>query len=834
MIRKENIDVFVNKYIILVDKMNASQLNYIVETGEFITNWLVSDTIEVPFEAKPVPTSFPYYYPGISVKDENGKERVSPAKKEFLETGIFRNSGYPAGITMEQLYYPFDTNKVDFSGVWDFPADITFYAKAYVTSEEAGEHAFTLYASGAVKVWVNGKLEAEFYPYESNIEQCLDVKLLLQDGENEIVVGYNDYGERNIVFKFGMKNLGSAVSVSLPIEADIEKMKRVNRSLQSIYLDKLSYEEGNITFLMEHPMEDEVELEISVSDTKKRFVAAIGMNQIIWGDVAELPIGYQQFTINICVDAVQLTNSLWAEIYPKVLEIETPTSYEERVKATLDFAVNNLKPSLDSYIASLSQGNNAYEKCAKALEHDIKFVQKRGDCSDFRVLRFLWIMHKFRHLLTKEQAKLFEETLLEFRYWFDEPGNDAMWFFSENHALAFHAGELLAGELYPEQIFTNSGLTGNEHKEKAKKRIVEWFEKLLAHGYNEWNSAAYITVDVMTYITLFELSKDEEIKELARRAMDMTYELFARNSYQGVLGTSNGRTYARDLMANKCLASNSCLWLAWGVGRLNQHVAPATYIALSGYRPPKELEKIAKWTKTEQLIVTELQGTNKVSTTLCKTKDYIIGTCVSPRTGYFGSQEHLLNIFLADTDNRIWVNHPGEGKIFGQRRPGYFSGNGLTPMVEQQNNVAVMSYQFPEEMLQRAEVNYTHIFCDSNACDEVVMEGNWVFIRRKKGYVALYSTNGIRMSETPCLKGKEYISTGINGTWFIKASCEKEVGSFEKFRNYFTTHIPVCKNDKLYYEDYQYGNMEFSLMEEGYIRKILASPSAKELGLRSL
>ena len=30
------------------------------------------------------------------------------------------------------------------------------------------------------------------------------------------------------------------------------------------------------------------------------------------------------------------------------------------------------------------------------------------------------------------------EAILGFRYWLDEPGNDVMWYWSENHVLCFH------------------------------------------------------------------------------------------------------------------------------------------------------------------------------------------------------------------------------------------------------------------------------------------------------------------------------------------------------------------------------------------------------------
>lgn len=812
--------------------MQASHLDGVVGTGEFLTDWLVSPIQEVPFEGKKVPMPFQNYSPGCSVKDENGKEIVSPPKAEYVARGDFRASGYPSGVAVDRLYHPFDTNRVDFSGVWTFPAGITFYARTDVVLEQPVRQPVELFASGALKVWVNGVQAAEFYRYETNSEGSMQTVLDLPAGRSEIMVGCNDYGERNIVLKFGLKNLGAPLSVSLPIAADVEKIVRVNSALQSLSLDRLSYRAGIIVLYAEHPFEDDAELQIRAGGLSRSFPVKAGQKDIPLWDASELPIGYQCFEICTTVDTVELHTSRWAEIYTEVPS-PAPASYEERAKEIVQFARRRLSPSLDSYIAALSEGENPADEFSSVLEREFDHIRRRGDCADFRMQRLMWILKKFRSRLTEQQAAQMEDLVLNFRYWYDEPGNDAMWFFSENHALSFHSSEMVAGEMFPDTVFPNSGLTGRQHAAKAKKLITEWFEKLLRYGYNEWNSVAYISVDMFSYITLFELCADAEVHALAQRALDMTFSLFAENSFYGVLGTSNGRTYPRDLLAARCLATNSMLWLAWGCACLNQHIDPALQIAISGYRPPENLAHIANWNRSEKYVAQRKEGTLRVPTVLCKTKDYILGTCISPRTGYLGSQEHLLNIFLQDSEMRIWINHPGEGKVFGERRPGYFSGNGLTPLVTQKGNIAVMSYRFPQALLDRAEVPYTHVLCDTLQCDEALAEDHWLFVRRGSAYAGIYSTNGLRASDRTLLKGFEFISPGINGTWFVKVSCEAEIGSFEQFTAYLRAHTPVF-GETVQYTDYEYGHVEFTLLEEEYLRKVLNTPAAQVIGLRDL
>ena len=135
---------------------------------------------------------------------------------------------------------------------------------------------------------------------------------------------------------------------------------------------------------------------------------------------------------------------------------------------------------------------------------------------------------------------------------------------------------MLAGELYPEEIFTNSGFTGREQSARAKRLIVEWLQKLLDFGYNEWNSPCYIPVDMLSYVSLLVLCRDEEVKELAGRALDYTYEIFAENSFHGLLAGACGRIYTKELLANKNLETNPLMWLAWG-GRLSERPCGSSY-----------------------------------------------------------------------------------------------------------------------------------------------------------------------------------------------------------------------------------------------------------------
>lgn len=801
--------------------MEEKSLNYSVLKNEFVTYWLTSDVLELPFEARPVPDVFENYHPGASVKGADGKERLSPAKKEFLERGDFRKSGYPADVKMDRLYFPFDTQRVDFSAAWDFPTDIRFYARTWTVCEEDCTWRAELFTCGAMKIWVNGEEEAAFDPYEANLEKHCEAALSLKAGINELVVGCNNYGERNIIFSFGLRNLSEErMEFFLPVSADTGAIREAQEVVSSLYPERLSYDCGTITFRAQHAFQRDTPVRVKAGGRIKNLLMQAGSHELVWGDAQELTAGYYEFTVSVDVEGVTLQVTLGAEVFPEQkegesdIQSETAASLEERKRQALDHILAHTPKTFERYLACLAKGENPVEEYRDCWTENADYVNRRGDCADFRAVRLLWAMIRFGDLLTEEQKALFRKTILNFRYWYDEPGNDAMWFFSENHALSFHTAQLLAGELYPEEVFENSGYTGKRQAERAKRLIVEWMEKFLKRGYNEWNSPCYIPVDMMAYLSLLELAKDEKVRRLAQRALDDTCEILAENSFHGFLAGACGRIYTKEILADRNMGTNSPMWILWGEGCLNAHQSPALFLALSDYRPPERLKEAACWDKKLPYIKERRQGNLRVPTMILKTADYSMASCLTPRTGGPGSQELLMNVFLGDGRLRVWINHPGERKIFGIRRPGYFNGNGLTPLVSQRKNVAVVSYGFSEKLFRVVEADFTKAFCDLSLCDETDIRENWAFVRKGEAYLAIYAQNGLQISRKPPLQEKELISPGLQNNWLVKVSNKTEAGSFEKFIAWQLEHTPAVENGMLVFWDRTFGRMEFVLMKE--------------------
>ena len=126
----------------------------------------------------------------------------------------------------------------------------------------------------------------------------------------------------------------------------------------------------------------------------------------------------------------------------------------------------------------------------------------------------------------------------------DQPGADAMCFWSENHQILFHTCEILAGQLLPDELFANAGLTGSQHRAKGEERALSWLRKRAAGGFREWDSNTYFEEDVLALSHLVDLAENDDVRELAAVVLDKMFFGLAVNSFKGAFGSSHGRTYS--------------------------------------------------------------------------------------------------------------------------------------------------------------------------------------------------------------------------------------------------------------------------------------------------
>lgn len=177
------------------------------------------------------------------------------------------------------------------------------------------------------------------------------------------------------------------------------------------------------------------------------------------------------------------------------------------------------------------------------LTRACEYVDGRYDCSDFRLQSMMRILYVHSDKVEPSALQRMKETFLGFKYWMDQPGEDSMCYWSENHQILFAASEYLAGQYYPGEIFTNDGKTGSEHMEMARQRILIWLDQRWLYGFTEWYSSVYYVEDIAPLANLIEFAKDDEIVSKATAIMDLLLFDVASQSYKGSFITTSGRAY---------------------------------------------------------------------------------------------------------------------------------------------------------------------------------------------------------------------------------------------------------------------------------------------------
>jgi hypothetical protein len=281
--------------------------------------------------------------------------------------------------------------------------------------------------------------------------------------------------------------------------------------------------------------------------------------------------------------------------------------YESRRRAYLAHILRNPAPqntkSAWHELARLAAGGTAHEGVFHAA---LDFIDARKDCSDFVLHGILRLLEGERQggraippvpvrLLSSEFLARARAAVLNFKYFPNEPGIDSMCTWTENHYILFTSAAYLAGEMFPNQVFTNSGASGRELVELNRPRIHRWLDLRFRTGFSEWLSHVYYDEDLTALLALYDFAADEELRRRAEMVLDLLLFDMVLNSFKGVFGSTHGRAYenTKKWSSNEGTTDTSKLLFGSGVFSGFDNMSAAAF-ALSGYRPPKVLEEIAR------------------------------------------------------------------------------------------------------------------------------------------------------------------------------------------------------------------------------------------------
>lgn len=231
----------------------------------------------------------------------------------------------------------------------------------------------------------------------------------------------------------------------------------------------------------------------------------------------------------------------------------------------LDAATASLSPQqITSVLAHLGREavDPSYQAPVAAVPADawdavFTKIANLKDTSDFDVLLLLNVLYRAdgHPMLHPDLWQRIEDAVLGFKYWYDQSGPegvvDHMWYWTENHQAIFHTIEYLAGQRFPERVFTHTGMTGAEHMAAARERLLRWFELRARFGFSEFLSNTYYAFDLRPMLTLAEFAEDEDMVRRAQMTVDLLVYDLAIHTFRGAFGSPHGRafksnkTYAR-------------------------------------------------------------------------------------------------------------------------------------------------------------------------------------------------------------------------------------------------------------------------------------------------
>ena len=223
-------------------------------------------------------------------------------------------------------------------------------------------------------------------------------------------------------------------------------------------------------------------------------------------------------------------------------------------------------------------------------------IDRRRDCSDFAMHGILRLLYQYgdADAFSDELLAHARQSVLDFKYWPDEPGTDSMCTWSENHHILFASAGYLAGQRYPDQAFTNSGWTGRQQMARHRPRILRWLDLRFRTGFSEWLSNVYYDEDLTALANLVDFCEDEEIVRRATMVLDLMLADLACNSFRGCFAGTHGRSYEGHKKSARHEATSTVSKLCFGVGRFRSGSMSGTSMALSPkYRMPKVLYGIA-------------------------------------------------------------------------------------------------------------------------------------------------------------------------------------------------------------------------------------------------
>ncbi len=765
----------------LSDDGQPARSVYRVSPGETITAWILSEVSEAYFPGQPAPAE-----DRVGYKFINGFVDVGdlPCRKAFWAQMVGRHIEPRLHWQPGALCLPGANRRVEFTGFWHVPTHVSRWLRGTFLVDQAQEVSMRLRTCGGVRIWVNGSEQVRFEPFRRNAESETDIVLALNAGSNDVLVLTEDLAERDTNWFFELELSGSApLQIALPSVVDRDAVRQLEPLARSIRPSADVFADQPLEIIFDNPPDFDVPVHLEVySHGHDRSVLGIAdltlpshRSKLIAETITNVPDGYHGVRVKIGSGTATVDRHIDAAFMHSLMPPKAASSLAQRKLEALAFSARHGADRIGRVLAMAASGDVDEKAAGSIIDATLASIDRREDCSDFSMVPLLWLLAAHEQALPPSTTAKIRTSVAAYRYWVDEPGNDVMWFWSENHVLCFHTSQLIAGQLLPETVFSASGRTGRQQAELATARLHRWFDSVEAHGLAEWNSAAYYPVD---FIGLFALERwaEPDLAARARGQLDLIFRMIALHTLAGVPAGSQGRAYDKELRAGPLTELAPFARVAFGSGWLNGGVASLPMFCAGSYEPPQDLAQYAQLESPRNIEARYSQGLEPAKLVLFKTPSSQLSTVVDHKTGLKGHQQHVLDIRLSGHPMaRLWINHPGEDDPWGTQRPSYWAGNGILPRVMQYRDVALVIADTTGSRLP-----WTHAYLGRDGLDEIILENGWLLVRAGTGFAALHATNGLQLIEQGPTAGRELRSQGSVAGWAAVVG-SGDAAAFQRF-----------------------------------------------------
>ena len=749
-----------------------------------VTNYLVAEPKVEDFTA-------PFTLKDQLEFEKQMREIFYKEEAEFIESSPL---GEISPLGTEWKYYSGVRNPyVDFSTFYFTLKNVEFCVRTILVSDKRRCVRARVWSYAAFDMWLSGKKVAtEKVPVYQPIRYT-DLTLELSRGENDLFFYIRNFGVRDTRNMLKLQILDTeGISVTLPIEDSLlSELKAAEEWLLSVRAS------GGKLVADSAPTAD-VTLTL---DGKKESWGTSSYHDI--GSAFRIDVNFsvhnQRFSRIIeCVENRKLeyrknkTDAPRRELAAALLE---KYGYgKEPAKKLYDEKLGHAGMNLVIASAVLNGGISEYDEAI--IDCALEYVLERRDCSDFELAGLLRLVLSFP--LPDRVTEKIRKASLAFRYWMDEDGADAMCFWSENHALTFYTCQMLAGRIWENDIFLRSKRSGKEQYGVGKRRVYEWFDVVLAEGFEEFLAGGYMGVTVAALLTVYDFA-EEDLKQKAKTLLDRIAVESATQCFKGVHIAPMGRVY-RGVLTPYLSSVQGILHLI--SDECAEHVCPrVTNYLFSDYRFPEGLDKLA----FGEVDTVFNSGRAEISTR--KTRDTILTSAASPRstpiveiedesTEYFrtkvmnesfhgttlfvpgvgGYQQHM---FYGAISEKFFtfVNLPGAERDFSGMRPGYWFGNLVFPKVKQVGRELYCRYIIPDSV----PTPFTHAYFPMPIADEARENGNCKFARVGDSYIALFCSVPTVVNNENAVMNSEFRAYSRDTLWYVKVGSRSEDGDFDSF-----------------------------------------------------